>query len=56
MPQSIDHIEHLAQSVEPKRANAVTIQDLIRYALAHRVKLSELTSSGARLPERPTAG
>ena len=56
MPQSIDHIEHLARSIEPKRANAVTIQDLIRYALAHKVNLSEITSSGARLPETPTAG
>lgn len=37
-----------------KKARAVTVQDLIRFALASEVPLSILTSSGAPPPGRST--
>lgn len=49
MHESTDQIKQVATSIESKRASVVTIQDLIRHALAHGMKLSELTSSGAQL-------
>lgn len=42
-----DDMQDLIDKIERKRASRVTVQDLIRYALAHDVALSEITSSGA---------
>lgn len=42
-----DDIQDLVSKIERKRASCVTVQDLIRYALAHDIALSEITSSGA---------
>lgn len=50
MPQRTDDMQEIVNGVERKRASNVTVQDLIRHALARGVKLSEfIASSGAQL-------
>lgn len=49
MQGSTDDMQELINGIERKRASVATVQDLIRYALAHGMKVSELTSSGVQL-------
>lgn len=49
MQSSTDDMQDLMDMIKRKRASVATVQDLIRYALAHGMEVSELTSSGVQL-------